>query len=62
MSSSDTAAALDTAIPLLAWYAFNGAFNANISAIVLKLLRQLFLSPPRSQVGVRMTKQTRTPD
>ena len=27
MSSSDTTAALDTAIPLLAWYAFNGAFN-----------------------------------
>jgi len=52
MSSSDTAAALDTAIPLLAWYAFNGAFNVENKRVLNELSYPWIISWVQLAVGI----------
>ena len=52
MSSSDTAAALDTAIPLLAWYAFNGAFNVENKRVLNELSYPWIISWVQLAAGI----------
>ena len=52
MSSSDTTAALDTAIPLLAWYAFNGAFNVENKRVLNELSYPWFISWVQLAAGI----------
>ncbi|EOD06579.1 hypothetical protein EMIHUDRAFT_453445 [Emiliania huxleyi CCMP1516] len=52
MSSSDTTAALDTAIPLLAWYAFNGAFNVENKRVLNELSYPWIISWVQLAAGI----------